>query len=189
MSAVACCEYHCISSIGLEERPLTTHTNTASEIITGLGACKGTQALASGIIPVQGKLAFCGAKAICNADPTEGGGRKRHTNQTVVYVTRGSQIANALRTFRRSAGPERIRVTRAAASLARQELIQSHHVLSDRLIGALSGSGAPRAVGSKMPYKRYQIQRSLRDAGSAVRERGTLLLPWQRGWRARPARG
>lgn len=89
--------------------------------------------MASGIIRVQGKLSFCIAKAICNADPTE---RKKnlYTNQTVVYVTRQSQISNTLRTFKRSAEPKQIRVTRAAASLALQKLIQSHHVLSSRLV-------------------------------------------------------
>ena len=74
------------------------------------------------------------------------GGETLHTNQTVVYVTRWSQISNMLCTFKHSAEPEQIRVTRAAASLALQKLIQSHRVLSSRLIQALSGSRAPRAV-------------------------------------------
>lgn len=127
MSAVAYCKYCHISSINLEERPLKMHTNTASEIITGLEEYKGMLALASGIIPVQGKLSFCIAKAICNADPT--GGKKLHTKQTVVYVTRRSQISNTLCTFKRSAEPQQIHVTRAAASLALRKLIQSHRVL------------------------------------------------------------
>lgn len=88
MSAVACCKYCHISSINLEEGLLKTHTNTASEIITGLVEYKGMLALASGIIPVQEKLSFHVAKAICNADPTEGGKKATHkTNSGLCYQT------------------------------------------------------------------------------------------------------
>lgn len=63
------------------------HTNTASEIITGLGEYKGMLALASGIIPVQGKLSFRIVKAICNADPTGGEKATHKPNSGLCYQT------------------------------------------------------------------------------------------------------
>lgn len=119
VSAVVCSHTQRIPSaqVGREHRGCT---QTAPEITLDW-EWKGMQALASGIIPGQGKLSFCVAKAICNADPTEGG-KSLHTKQTGGSITGYPTPGNAPRS-QRDLGHQ-------GSQPGSPGPIPSHHVLS-----------------------------------------------------------
>lgn len=151
MLAGACCS---------AAMPTATQTQP-HKIITGLEAYKGTDALASGILSVQGKLAFGGAKAICNADPAKKGATHRpHSGlrcQPARYLT-GCTPSDALRS--------------QGSSQPGSSKIQRHHVLASSPTQALSTSWAAGAVIPAGITQRHQAQRGPRDGwGHACRAR------------------
>lgn len=107
MSAAACCKSYHISSISLEETPLKMHTNTASEIITGLGVREHKLWLLELSLCKESFRLRSKSHLQCRSYR---GGRKTnlHRNQTVVYVTRyptHSAPSNAPQSQSRSVSP------------------------------------------------------------------------------------